>query len=150
MKHVKALLIKFVVTLVLLYIILGVMYEMTFGEVFLLSVILGVISYLIGGDMLILPKTNNTVATIADFGIAWIIIYWFADGMTRIDNLFAASLIGAIAVGVCEIFFHRYLSNNILPDDEQHDQNSATRNLKYQTEISEELETNEYEDKEKK
>ncbi|MEN2465984.1 YndM family protein [Ornithinibacillus sp. JPR2-1] len=134
MKHIKALLIKFIATFVLLYIILGAMYTMTFGEVFLLSLVLGIVAYLVG-DLFILPRTNNLVATVADFILAWPIIYWFVDGMTAADNPFPASLIAALGVGGFEIFFHRYLANQVLPDQEP----NGTRNLRYQTEYAEEI-----------
>ncbi|WP_018933012.1 YndM family protein [Gracilibacillus lacisalsi] len=135
MKHVSALLIKFIASLVLLYLILGLMYGMTFGEVFLLTAVLGLAAYVIG-DLLILPRTNNTLATVADFFIAWLIIFMFVDGMAVTDNIFTATTIAALAVGVFEIFFHRYLANQILPDDEK---GAMDRQLQYQTEISDEL-----------
>lgn len=134
-KHVKAFLIKFIVSFALLYIILGLMYEMTFGEVLLLSAVLGIAAYVIG-DILILPRTNNTVATIADFVLAGIVIYLFADGMTAANNVFTITLIATIAVSLFEIFFHRYLENNVLPADNNKPSN---RELRYQTEISDEL-----------
>ncbi|WP_246333746.1 YndM family protein [Thermoactinomyces mirandus] len=118
MKHVRVLIIKFVASLAFLYIILGLIYGMTFGEVLFLSAVLGVAAYLIG-DMLILPRTNNVVATIADFLLAWLIIYWFADGMTVDGNVYRASLIAATGVGLFEIFFHRYLANNIQHRDQE-------------------------------
>ncbi|WP_208588659.1 YndM family protein [Gracilibacillus suaedae] len=135
MKHISALLIKFIASLVLLYLILGLMYGMTFGEVFLLTAVLGVAAYVIG-DILILPRTNNTLATVADFFIAWLIIFMFVDGMAVTDNIFTATTIAALAVGVFEIFFHRYLANQILPDN---DKEAMGRPLQYQTEISDEL-----------
>lgn len=135
MKHVRALIIKFVASLALLYIILGLVYGLTFGEVFLLSVVLGVAAYLIG-DRLILPRTNNVVATIADFLLAWMIIYLFANGMTVDGNVYRASLIAAAGTGLFEIFFHRYLANNILSNDTE---SAGNRNPQYQTELSDEL-----------
>ncbi len=135
MKHVRALIIKFVATLALLYIILGLIYGMTFGEVLLISAVLGVAAYFIG-DRLILPRTNNIVATIADFLLAWMIIYWFAEGLTVDDNAYTASLIAAAGVGLFEIFFHRYLANNILTN---YRKNPENRNPQYQTELSGEL-----------
>ncbi|MFS0673491.1 YndM family protein [Ornithinibacillus sp. 179-J 7C1 HS] len=137
MKHVKALLIKFVGSLILLYLILGLIYGMDFGEVFLLSLVLGVAAYVIG-DLLILPRTNNTIATIADFGLAWAIIYWFTDTMTPADNPIIASLIAAIAVGIFEAFFHSYLANHVLPNEDKGTVEKP-RNYQYQTEFSEEL-----------
>lgn len=67
MKHVKALVIKFVSSLVLLSLILGLLFDMAFSNIFLITLVLGIEAYFIG-DLLILPRTNNTVATIVDFG----------------------------------------------------------------------------------
>lgn len=134
MKHVKAFAIKFVATLTLLYIVLGLMFGMSFGEVFVLTAVLGVTAYLIG-DLLILPRTNNTIATIGDYVLTWGIIYMFIDAMTigyPLGTLFVATL----GVVIFEVFFHRYLANNVLPNKTER---PLARNLQYQTEVSEEL-----------
>lgn len=141
-KHVKALLIKFIVSFALLYIILGLMYGMAFGEVLFLSAVLGVVAYIVG-DMLILPRTNNTIATIADFVLAGVIIYLFTDGMTVADNVFTVTLFATIGVSLFEIFFHRYVEQHVFPMDRNH---SANRNIQYQTEMSEELEASKLND----
>lgn len=57
--------------------------------------------------------------------------------MTAADNPFTASLIAALGVGVFEVFFHRYLANQVLPDQESN--GNGTRNLRYQTEYAEEI-----------
>jgi hypothetical protein len=141
MKHVKALAIKFVACLVLLYIILGMVYGMTFGDVFMISLILGIASYIIG-DLLILPRTNNTIATIADFGLAYIVIWLMSDNLTYLDgdNLFTMSLISSLGVALFEYFFHKYVSNNIT--NETKSDHKQPKNLQYQTEVSEEIAPN--------
>jgi hypothetical protein len=80
MKHVKALAIKFVSSLVLLSLILGLLFDMAFSNIFLITLLLGVAAYLIG-DLLILPRTNNTVASIADFGLAFLIIWLMSESI---------------------------------------------------------------------
>jgi uncharacterized BrkB/YihY/UPF0761 family membrane protein len=135
MKHVKALAIKFVSSLVLLSLILGLLYDMSFGNIFLITLVLGVAAYLIG-DLLILPRTNNTVATIADFGLAFLIIWLMSRGLTYGDNYFSMSLIAALGVALFEYMFHKYVANNVVKD--QGGQQQA-RPLQYQTEASEEL-----------
>jgi hypothetical protein len=80
MKHVKALAIKFVSSLVLLSLILGLFFDMAYSNIFLITLVLGVAAYLIG-DLLILPRTNNTVATIADFGLAFLIIWLMSESI---------------------------------------------------------------------
>jgi uncharacterized BrkB/YihY/UPF0761 family membrane protein len=135
MKHVKALAIKFVSSLVLLSLILGLLYDMSFGNIFLITLVLGVAAYLIG-DLLILPRTNNTVATIADFGLAFLIIWLMSRSLTIGDNHFSMSLIAALGVALFEYMFHKYVKNNVVKD--QGGQQQA-RPLQYQTEASEEL-----------
>lgn len=48
MKHVRALCLKFIVSLVLLYVVLTLFFGVPFGEMFVLTLFLGVISYLVG------------------------------------------------------------------------------------------------------
>ena len=55
MKHIKPLAIKFISSLVLLSVILGLFFDMSFGNIFLITLVLGVIAYVIG-DLIILPR----------------------------------------------------------------------------------------------
>jgi Protein of unknown function (DUF2512) len=135
MKHIKAIAIKFVSSLVLLSIILGLFFDMAFSNIFLITLVLGVAAYLIG-DLLILPRTNNTVATIADFGLAFLIIWLMSENLTYGDNHFSMSLIAALGVALFEYMFHKYVANNVFPDKGGQQQ---SRQLQYQTEASEEL-----------
>jgi len=117
MKHLTPMAIKFVSTLVLLYVILDLFFGMSFINVFLITLVLGVISYLLG-DMLILPKTNNTIATIADFGLAFPLIWLMTLNMTTGVRTFGVSIIAAIGLTLFEAFFHQYLKRNIIDSNE--------------------------------
>ncbi|MFB3163391.1 YndM family protein [Neobacillus sp. 179-J 1A1 HS] len=136
MKHVKAFAIKFVSSLVLLSLILGLLFDMAFSNIFLITLVLGVAAYLIG-DLMILPRTNNTVATIADFGLAFLIIWFMSENLTYGDNHFSMSLIAALGVAIFEYMFHKYVANNVIKN--QGGQKQQTGKLQYQTEASEEL-----------
>ena len=135
MKHMKNLAIKFISILAVLFIILGIFYDMSFGNVLSISVVLTLASYLIG-DLLILRKTNNTMATIADFAIAFLVIWLMGENLTYGDSLIMPALIAAAGIALFETFFHKYVARQIQESDEQ--QNSS-RNLRYQTEASSEL-----------
>ncbi|SEI12081.1 Protein of unknown function [Halobacillus karajensis] len=74
MEHVKALLVKGMLTLVALYLVLGVGYGAPFVGVLLLTLVLGLVSYF-SGDLFILPKTNNLTATFSDLGITFLIVW---------------------------------------------------------------------------
>jgi hypothetical protein len=136
MEHVKAMLVKFVATLALLYIILGLYYGMTFGTVFLITLILGVISYIVG-DLGILPRTSNMVATIADFGLSLAVIWVLTSMMTANTNAFTMALISAIGVAIFEYLFHNYMAN--ITKDNNVETNTRANTLQYQTEASEEF-----------
>ena len=136
MKHGRAFLIKFLSSLVLLYIILGLFNGMSFGNVFIITTALGIAAYVLG-DMLILPRTNNTIATVADFLLAFMVIWLLSQTLTYGDGMFAESLMAALGVALFEYFFHRYLATNNMIGTRE-----GTRipgNLNYQTEASEEL-----------
>ena len=138
MKHMKALAIKFISSLVLLSIILGLFYDMSFGNIFLITLVLGVVSYVIG-DLFILPRTNNIIATLADLGLAFLVIRFMGDALAYGDNgdMFKMSLIAAIGVALFEYAFHKYVANRVL-NENQSRENQQTK-LRYQTEASEEL-----------
>lgn len=135
LKHIRALAVKFLASMVLLYVILGLMYDMSFSNVFLISLVLGLASYVIG-DLFLLPKTNNTIATLADFGLAFMIIWVLGESLTYGESLLLASLISAAGVAVFEYFFHKYVAGIVLEDGERQYGNTG---YQYQTEASEEL-----------
>lgn len=134
MEHIKAMAIKFIGSLVLLYIVLGLFYGMSFGNVFLITLVWGIASYL--GDLFILPRINNTIATIADFGLAFIIIWLMGENLTYGGSVFIPALISAAGLALFEYFFHKYISSN---NSREESNSPRPTNLQYQTESSEEL-----------
>ena len=135
MKHMKNLAIKFISILAVLFIILGIFYDMSFGNVLSISVVLTLASYLIG-DLLIFRKTNNTIATISDFALAFLVIWLMGENLTYGDSLIMPALISAAGIALFETFFHKYVSNQI---HEANENQNSSRNLRYQTEASSEL-----------
>ena len=135
MKHMKNLAIKFISILAVLFIILGIFYDMSFGNVLSISVVLTLASYLIG-DLLIFRKTNNTMATIADFALAFLVIWLMGENLTYGDSLIMPALIAAAGIALFETFFHKYVARQI---DEASDHQNRSTNLRYQTEASSEL-----------
>jgi hypothetical protein len=136
MKHLKAILIKFTACFALLAIILGGIYGITLGDVFVISLVLGIIAYAVG-DLFLLPRANNTTATLADFGLAFLLIWAMTANMTPVDDVLVPSLIAAAGVAAFEYFYHKYLYKNVLVENETSERMQG--NLQYQTEASEEL-----------
>lgn len=141
MQHFKAMAVKLLASFALLYIILGLFYGMTFGTVLMISLVLGVISYFLG-DLGILPRTNNGVATVADFGLSLAVIWIAISWLTASTNAFTMALISAIGVTVFEYLFHNYIQNMMKNSNTQTTRNNRTNTLQYQTEASEEISPN--------
>lgn len=138
MKHIKPLAIKFISSLVLLSVILGLFFDMSFGNIFLITLVLSVVSYVIG-DLFILRRTNNIIATLADLGLVFLVIRFMGDALANGDNgdMFTMSLIAAIGVALFEYAFHKYVANRVLNENQSRENQKTT--LRYQTEASEEL-----------
>ncbi|MGM0845124.1 MAG: YndM family protein [Bacillota bacterium] len=137
MKHLKAFFIKFTACFALLAIILGGIYGVTLGEVFLISVVLSAVSYA-AGDLFLLPRSNNTTASLADFGLAFIIIWAMLANMTPVENVLFPSIVAAAGTAVFEFFYHKYLYRSGL-GERGGTADAVQEKLQFQTETSEEL-----------
>jgi uncharacterized BrkB/YihY/UPF0761 family membrane protein len=136
MQHIKALVLKTIATLALTFVILGLFFNYSFVNVLTLTILIGIISYVLG-DLLLLPRTNNLTATISDFAIAMLLTWFYLSNITvNENNVFIASVLTAIGLALFENFFHKYMVTNVLRDKEP---NQKVNNLRYQTEASEEL-----------
>ncbi|RFU60974.1 YndM family protein [Peribacillus glennii] len=139
MRHLRAVAFKFLSTLALLYIVLGITFGLSITSVLLITVTLNVIEYIVG-DLIILPKTNNTVATMADFGLALILIWFMVDNVATFRNPFYGALVASFVLAMFEYFFHKYMANNVLSAA---DNNSHLHgNLQFHTEAAEEFQLN--------
>ncbi|WP_440895568.1 YndM family protein [Amphibacillus sp. Q70] len=134
MEHVKLLSIKFVATFILLYLILGIGYGMGFGQILTIS-LLSFATYYIG-DLIILERTNNLTATIADFVINFTLIYVLMSMMTFAGDLLMAAFLSTLAVTIYEVFFHLYVSEDLSYDD---DNRLQVNRYDYMTELSKEI-----------
>ncbi|GAA0591014.1 YndM family protein [Virgibacillus siamensis] len=141
MDHVKALIIKFIMCTAVLWLVLGAFYGVEFGNILMLSVLLTVISYIIG-DLFLLPRFENWGATLADLGITFVGI-WFLGPLLFEENLQigTAAVITAIIIAVGEYFFHKYMEREVLDDRDRFvtDEERDVEQSKLQTEFSEEI-----------
>ncbi|WP_462413530.1 YndM family protein [Neobacillus sp. Marseille-QA0830] len=137
MQHVYRLALKFIATLVVLGIILGMFYNFSFADVFWITAVLVVVSYILG-DLLVLRSTNNIIASTADLGLAFLLVWLMGMVLTYEVNLWPAAFISAAAVTLFEYFFHQFLMNNM--NKHITTQSSQVQNRpQFQTEASEEL-----------
>lgn len=114
MKHLIALLIKFVMVFIVLYVIMGLFFGISIGNVFIMSLFLTVTAYMLG-DLVVLPMWGNLIATVADFGLAligiWLISYYIL-GISI--PLVTGVLTSAVLIAFGEWFFHKYLKGKVI------------------------------------
>lgn len=110
-----AFLLKFFIVAVALEIVLKLRTPLTFKAVLIISIVVAAISYCIG-DLIILPLSNNIVATFADVVITMLSIFMFNYLFQHGIISFYDALIASLAIGIGEIFFHRYMAREILPN----------------------------------
>jgi len=103
-------------TAVILEIVLNLMTDLTFGQILWLSLITTVLSYAIG-DLVMLPLSNNTIASIADAMITFVALYmanlWLDYSRVGIVD----AILSAVILGVGEFFFHRLVHRMIFSRD---------------------------------
>ncbi|PAD20844.1 YndM family protein [Terribacillus saccharophilus] len=128
MKHVKALLIKFIMILAVLWIVFTLMFDTEFSDTLLMSVVLTIAAYVIG-DLLILSRAGdrskpdgdftkrNAIATVSDAILTFIVLWALGEALLNPDdNVVMASLISTVIIGIGEWFFHRYVNNQVIED----------------------------------
>ncbi|MDL4839359.1 YndM family protein [Aquibacillus rhizosphaerae] len=138
MKHIKAIGIKFIVISIVLFSILASFYTATLTDILLLSVLITGVAYVVG-DLYILPRFGNLVATTADFGLSFFAIWVLSNLLFLADyGVVTASFFSAVLISSSEALFHIYMQNKILnhQKDMYIDRKSTMGNL--QTEFAEE------------
>jgi len=98
---------KFGLTLIVLWII-GFLFDLTFGEILLASIILTAVSFL--GDLFLLPKTGSILGTALDFILAFILIWVIAANLfVSVISYESYALISAIFLTLFEVFYHKLM-----------------------------------------
>ncbi|KQL45236.1 hypothetical protein AN963_22640 [Brevibacillus choshinensis] len=75
----------------------------------LTSIVVSLISYAVG-DAIILPRTNNTFATTADF-IMVFALFWISSYVFAQPYQLSGILLTSFVIAVAEYFYHSYLQH---------------------------------------
>ena len=140
MKHIVVLLIKYTAISAVLLMILGIFQDVSIPRIFLISLLITGTAYLIG-DLFVLPKYGNMVATIADFGLSflgiWVLTYLLTDNNFA-RNIIASSFWAALFISMIEVFFHIYMKKVVLHDDNDSRESTNIHHDRYAMEMSHE------------
>ncbi len=115
MKHIGALLLKLVMVSVILEIFLLTLTNLNYGNIFAISLTITVLSYFIG-DIAILPRSDNTIATVADVCLSFVALLMFNLVFTGAVIPFFTALIASLGLGMGEWFFHKFIAKSIIPE----------------------------------
>lgn len=121
MRTLLALAIKFMMTFAAAVIAGFVVGVTNLGLLFLLAVVGTVVNYILG-DLFVLPATSNTVASVADGGLAGALAYIIAtNNRVLVADAIIFSVVFGLLVMVGEYFFHRYLKKekHVAPNPER-------------------------------
>lgn len=108
MRHVSALIIKFLMIGLICLIALPYLAGVTALQAIGLAVALTIIAYIIS-DLLLLPNFGNWTATIVDAILAFATIWAAQFVVTAMTISFTAAAVTAVVIGVGEFFFHTWL-----------------------------------------
>ena len=138
MKTIFALLIKFVVTLAAAWISFSLFSYVAFYTVLIIAITGTVLNYLIG-DMLILPRLGNTIATVVDGLLSAVTAYTVLYYSTVTYYTMTSILVFAVIVAVAEIFFHMYLVKSDIVKSRDSELLLRNKKINYNTETGNEL-----------
>lgn len=115
MMHLKVLLIKFVASIIVFWISLDLFFEATIVDIVSFSLLVTIISYFIG-DQILLPRIGKMNAVVVDFFLTYSIV-WVFGGIFFASYLQVAwgSIISATLIAGSEVFVHSYIVKNVKP-----------------------------------
>lgn len=118
LEYVKALIIKFIMSTAVIWLVLGLNYGVPFGHIIMLSLIITLVAFVLG-DLMILPRFENWGATLADFLLVFAAVSLYSTNFTN-ENfpLLNVAATIAILISIGEIFFHKYVDRHILYSDD--------------------------------
>ncbi|MFC7686516.1 YndM family protein [Ureibacillus sp. GCM10028918] len=122
MQYTKAFLIKLAMTIVILWIVLGLFYGVSFGNILLISTLLTIVAFV--GDVFILPKVGNFIASVSDLFLAFFVIWGLGTWVNGENtSMFAAAFLSALFIGVGEMFYHRYFRDHVIETVQEPEKN---------------------------
>lgn len=139
MQYTKAFFIKLAMTIAILWIVLGLFYGISFGNILLIGSLLTIVAFV--GDVFILPKVGNAIASVSDLFLAFFAIWglgtWVYGENT---SMFAAAFLSALFIGVGEMFYHRYFRDHVIETVQEPEKNKGyTFTPRVQTEFSQDF-----------
>ncbi|MGM8364006.1 YndM family protein [Virgibacillus sp. W0181] len=117
MNHGKAIVIKFIIVSIVICSLFGIFTNVTLSMLFVMSLIVTGVAYFIG-DLLLLRKFGNVIATFLDFGLLILSVWMLAN--LFIDTSMAMLLVSfyvAFIITFTEPLFHGYMQEKVFANE---------------------------------
>ncbi len=111
MNHITILLMKFITCLIAFTIGLDLLFEATMTDIVAFSLLVTIVSYLIG-DRILLARLGNVNSVIVDFMLSYTIVWIF--GSVLLNNYLQiawGSMIAAVIISASEVVLHRFIQS---------------------------------------
>ncbi|WP_025951253.1 YndM family protein [Geobacillus thermocatenulatus] len=138
MRHLLALVLKYLLTATVMFAILPLFLRISSAEILWFSLWLTLIAYAIG-DLYILPRLGNVSATIADFGLVFVAVWIGIGAFYDIAGaaILSAAFFSALLAAMGELLFHAYVLRFVIVEHGEKDAPLIGR--QWQTEAAEEF-----------
>ncbi|KAB2495344.1 YndM family protein [Priestia endophytica] len=137
MNHLKALLVKFICSIVAFAIALDLFFDATIVDILSFSLFVTVASYLIG-DQIILRRLGNREAIIVEFLLTYMSVWIFGSILfDSYPQVAWGSILSALIITGAEVLVHRYFLNYV-PKERKVKDMRFKRRLAYSTEMAKE------------
>lgn len=124
MRYTKAFFIKLAMTIAILWIVLGLFYGISFGNILLIGALLTIVAFV--GDVFLLPKVGNFIAATSDLLLAFFVIWGLGTwAYGENTSMFAAAFLSSLFIGVGEMFYHRYFRDHIMETVQEPEKNKG-------------------------
>lgn len=111
-------------TIAVLWIVLGLFYGISFGNILLIGTILTIVAFV--GDVFLLPKVGNFIAAASDMLLAFFVIWGLGTwAYGENTSMFAAAFLSSLFIGVGEMFYHRYFRDHIMEAVQEPEKNKG-------------------------
>lgn len=112
MKHFNVLLMKFVVSLVVFWFALGLLFGAPLVQIISFSISVAIITYFIG-DLIVLPRIGKRNAVIVDFFLTYLLVWVFGTIFFHSYLMIGwGTIISATLIAGSEVFVHSYIVKN--------------------------------------
>lgn len=127
-----------------LWIVLGLYFNVSFGSILVASIILTTVTFLV--DIYLLPRIGNIMAAVGDFAIVyfglWFIGRFILNEAFSLISITNAAFMSAFLILIGELVYHRYLRNVVFENVQDADKHYKQKEDKIlQTEVSREFDS---------